>query len=319
MQKSYKKEEVKAQPQTLVDNRFIKAGVEVTWTPGSIEWKGKKISYEVWSQIVAFFKDTQEKFKSEAQIRLYCHRETMEWKAWAYPQTARGMKVDELEDHPQKEVDLLQFGDDWIQLGTVHHHCDMSAFQSGTDVNDEINQEGVHITCGFVNREEITTDIRYSLRKSFFKIKIEDFIETEVPTGLAERVQSKVKQLMIHNTEQVEYPEQWMKNMIEEKKIETELPLDFEYNTKFEAVYATIQKKHGSVDLTNKHVLSLLIAQKVNFKEFEEYIKAADAFYEELENNKLSFQKEINDDADAVSEADLEAYYERAGAFYAAD
>lgn len=33
-------------------------------------------------------------------------------------------------------------------VGTMHSHCDMSAFHSGTDTHDEAAQDGVHITIG---------------------------------------------------------------------------------------------------------------------------------------------------------------------------
>ncbi len=39
------------------------------------------------------------------------------------------------------------------QVGTIHSHCDFSAFHSGTDTNDEARFDGIHITIGHVNKK----------------------------------------------------------------------------------------------------------------------------------------------------------------------
>ena len=186
-----KEEEKKRELQILTENDFIKAEIEVKWTPEVLTWKVKKIPYKLWCEVVSFFKDTQEHFKSEAMVRLYIHSETHEWRAWAYPQEAKGLSVKELVDHEQRAIDLLQFGDDWMQLGSIHHHCSIGASQSGTDYADEVKQEGIHITCGNVDKDEITTHCRYSLKQAFFKVELEDFIETEAISGLTKNIQSK--------------------------------------------------------------------------------------------------------------------------------
>lgn len=45
---------------------------------------------------------------------------------------------------------------DFIRMGTIHSHADMSAFHSGTDVQDEENFDGLHITMGHLGAETPT-------------------------------------------------------------------------------------------------------------------------------------------------------------------
>jgi hypothetical protein len=41
-------------------------------------------------------------------------------------------------------------------VGTIHSHCDFSAFHSGTDTFDESTFDGIHITLGHVNRDQFS-------------------------------------------------------------------------------------------------------------------------------------------------------------------
>jgi hypothetical protein len=41
-------------------------------------------------------------------------------------------------------------------VGTIHSHCDFSAFHSGTDERDEATFDGLHLTFGNVNRENFS-------------------------------------------------------------------------------------------------------------------------------------------------------------------
>jgi hypothetical protein len=41
-------------------------------------------------------------------------------------------------------------------VGTIHSHCNFSAFHSGTDTHDEETFDGIHITLGHVDRKEFS-------------------------------------------------------------------------------------------------------------------------------------------------------------------
>jgi hypothetical protein len=125
------------------------------------KWTGKKMPQDLWWQICAFFEWTYETCKSESQVRLFVNSVTGEWAAWAFPQERNtGMTTKELPDHPQFAIDRQRFNDDWYYYGTVHHHCSMGAFQSGTDEENEKGQDGIHITVGKMGEVRYDVDIR---------------------------------------------------------------------------------------------------------------------------------------------------------------
>jgi hypothetical protein len=123
-------------------------------------WKGAKIPFDLWSQVVCFLRWTQEQFKEEALITLFYHPADRKWAAWAFPQEPNGMTIKSLPELQQYKDDRAQFGAGWIQAGSVHHHCTTGAFQSGTDTADEINRDGVHITLGHMDKPVLDTHVR---------------------------------------------------------------------------------------------------------------------------------------------------------------
>lgn len=111
-------------------------------------WKGAKIPFVLWTQVCGFLRWTQKQFKEEAMVTFFYHMERREWAAWAFPQMPNGMTVKLLPDEVVFKEDRAKFGKGWIQAGSIHHHCTSGAFASGTDKDDEINKDGIHITVG---------------------------------------------------------------------------------------------------------------------------------------------------------------------------
>jgi len=141
---------------------------KVIATQHRLTWNGGKLN-EVWPEVLAFFKWTYDTTKSESQVRLYVHRMTGGWRAWAYPQKAKlGMSAHEInesdgDDYEKTKQQREQFKDEdgWTYWGTVHHHCSAGAFQSSTDQSNEEKQEGIHITVGHMDKNHY--DIHFRL------------------------------------------------------------------------------------------------------------------------------------------------------------
>lgn len=185
--------------------------VETAW----MNWVGGLIPLELWNQVCAFFEWSQETFKSEAQVRLYYNRTTRKWAVWAYPQRPSGMTTKELDDHPDFEKQRTQFNSDWVTLGTVHHHCTMGAFQSGTDKSNETQQDGVHITVGNLTSPEYTLHGRVQLRgQEYGCLWTQWFSAPEVSTKLPYKLQSYLLDyyLKAPPAKDTPFPEQWKKN-----------------------------------------------------------------------------------------------------------
>jgi hypothetical protein len=109
-----------------------------------LRWYGPKIDLiSQWYPALKFMADHAE---HEVVLRLFMNRERDHILIFPLTQIyGTGMSV--------KEEITTQEREDWagaglIEAGTIHSHCNMSAFQSGVDKNDEANRDGLHVTIG---------------------------------------------------------------------------------------------------------------------------------------------------------------------------
>lgn len=156
--------------------------VVVNTEPG-YKWKGNKIPYQIWAQVVGFMRWSQQKFKAEAMVSFFYNTATGEWAVWPFPQEPMGMTVRYLENHPMYAEDRKQFGKDWIQFGSLHHHCTAAAFASGTDKDDEKDRDGIHITLGKLDENVLDVHCRQTFDGVVTTTKLLDWIE--IPDYLA--------------------------------------------------------------------------------------------------------------------------------------
>lgn len=186
-----------------------------------IRWKGSKIPHALWQQMLAFFIWTYDKTKpsaDESMVQLYYNEETRDWLAWAPPQRGWGMSVKTLDDHPNWKQSEAFVG--YQLLGTGHHHCSASAFQSGTDHADEKQANGLHFTVGHLDKQYLNLHARVVFNGNMQEVKLEDWVE------LADRYRSTAEQLPeliplmagysyeSRPPESVEVPQQWKDNFL---------------------------------------------------------------------------------------------------------
>lgn len=141
----------KTESNPLYDGVTEMHGIVLKTEEPRFRWKGSKIPFDTWATIAAFMRWSQETHKDEAMVTLFYNTETHEWGVWAFAQRGAGLSVNYIADHPTVAADRARFGRNWIQFGSVHHHCNISAFASGTDKSDEEKKEGVHFTIGKLN------------------------------------------------------------------------------------------------------------------------------------------------------------------------
>lgn len=201
----------------------------VTKTTGKINWNGPKIDPDIWRMVLAFFKWTYDEHKSESQVRLFVNGRTQQWGAWAFPQEARtGMSARELPDHPNNAEGLLMFAEPegWLYFGTVHHHCGMGAFQSGTDLANESCQDGLHITVGKMDEKKHDMHCRLYISGHRFEPDLGWFWDVEetlrgVPQGLRRFMSDTMAHRLAYDQmcepapEGTEFPQQWKDNVID--------------------------------------------------------------------------------------------------------
>ncbi len=152
---------------------------EIKNTTARAEYKGPLIPMTMWNEVCAFFEWTQKEYHSEAQVRLFLNPGEGQWAAWAFPQKGNtGMASVELPDtSPERTAQRAQFGEGWIPFGTVHHHCAAGAFQSSTDKENEVHQDGIHITLGKIGSKEYDMHARFYCARNGFEPDMSEFFD----------------------------------------------------------------------------------------------------------------------------------------------
>lgn len=202
---------------------------EIKNTKASMTWKGPKIPPEVWHQVLNFFQWTYDTTKSESQVRLFVSPVHNTWKAWAFPQEAKtGLSAREIDGElkNQQRASLNLQYPEWIPFGTVHHHCGLGAFQSGTDRDDEKDQDGLHITIGKMDSPVYDMHARF-YRKGMMWEKTLDmswFFDVGDPVTqcpeqfrvfLPENLLDKMARRLMTQKVVCEFPEVWKTNLID--------------------------------------------------------------------------------------------------------
>jgi len=101
-----------------------------------------KIPTKVFAKIIGFFKEVYAKYKSEAIVLLYFNKNKKSFKIHVPLQEVGSASLS------YKDITTVK---NHILIGTIHSHASMSAFHSGTDVDDEEKFDGIHMTVGKIN------------------------------------------------------------------------------------------------------------------------------------------------------------------------
>lgn len=142
--------------ETKVASAFIKVD-KIPWLESDIDTTIQlnlpKIPGGIIAQALMFFRRVFEIHQSESYVTLL-HSPTKGFQLWCPTQkVSRGSVNYDRTDQPAF-VDRKE--DEWQMIGTIHSHCDFSAFHSGTDTFDESTFDGIHITLGHVNRDNFS-------------------------------------------------------------------------------------------------------------------------------------------------------------------
>lgn len=130
-----------------------------------ISLKLPKIPGRIIGQALTFFRKVFERYKSEAYLQLYYSPVLNQYRLWCPKQEVSfaGVDYDRADQFEYTErtgqgekVKEVKQGMNWNMAGTIHSHCDFSAYHSGTDTGDEASFNGIHVTLGHVNRKEFS-------------------------------------------------------------------------------------------------------------------------------------------------------------------
>ncbi len=93
--------------------------------------------------------------------------------------------------------------DGFLCIGSIHSHCDFSAFHSGVDIQDESHFDGLHVTFGHTDKEKFS--ISASLVANNFRVIVD-------PTSVLEGLKTEDGYYTLLNREDVDL-NSWMKKV----------------------------------------------------------------------------------------------------------
>tara|TARA_R110000751_G_scaffold96275_2_gene187840 strand:+ start:4474 stop:5613 length:1140 start_codon:yes stop_codon:yes gene_type:complete len=181
------------------------------------KWQHGKINMEEWHKILSFFKWSYDETKSETQVRLLYNPDTKHWVAWAFPQEhGTGMTTKEIDNNQKDEQRARYVG--YTNMGTVHHHCSTSAFQSGVDEANERSQDGIHITVGHMDKNIYDIDARVCWADLKYNCSTSDwFGHPEAWDSIPEFsrfIDPALREFLSKPPESPDFPEEWKENLI---------------------------------------------------------------------------------------------------------
>ena len=130
----------------IVKQKFFPKHLPALGEEGFFWWKAPNIPADICAQVVDFFRRIYETHNTEAEVILLMNYETNEWSVYVPPQKTSHASV-------ESAFEPSDIPDKFLIVGTMHSHCNFSAFHSGTDVADAADMDGIHLTIGYVDRE----------------------------------------------------------------------------------------------------------------------------------------------------------------------
>lgn len=118
-----------------------------------------KIPGRIIGQALTFFREVFRLYESESYVTLLYSKKLGQYMLWCPKQKVSRASVNyDRTDLPSFEDrgNNVKENDNWQLVGTIHSHCDFSAFHSSTDTGDEASFDGIHITLGHVNRQQFS-------------------------------------------------------------------------------------------------------------------------------------------------------------------
>jgi hypothetical protein len=180
-------------------------------TPG-ISWKGAPLPANFFSQMLGFFRHVHKTWGSEAMVRLAYNTELRQWRMLCYPQTIKqGMEIKEIKDLTDEQRVIRDemiacLNEGFMENGSSHSHCDMLAFQSGTDLANELKNTGIHITLGNINSERPSVHGRVSFRGIMYAINWKEWFE-----GWPEDMDGRCDSFNLIPGDDLSFPQEWLK------------------------------------------------------------------------------------------------------------
>ena len=191
-----------------------------------------KIPENLTKQMYSFFSEVYDRFQSEAAIMIFYNKVTKEY-SLKVPQQVIS------QSHLECSYNISIPG--FLSIGTCHSHAGFGAFHSSTDIKDEKDFDGLHITFGNLDQENISISMEVVSNGSRFKCSAEDYLDGVEKVG------------KFYKIELSEFPEEWVVGV--EKKVYV-MPDNFGYLKDFAVgdapyFYPAASKRLSKLTVTN--------------------------------------------------------------------
>ena len=128
-----------------------------------------KIPAEIVARALMFFRKAYDQHRVEAVALIY------------YSETEKKYQIEApLQKNTYtlaKYQGLSLLAKGYKTVGSIHSHCDFSAFHSGFDRRDEDEFDGIHITLGHIDQPYFTIDSELTVNGNPFQLNPEDLVE----------------------------------------------------------------------------------------------------------------------------------------------
>ena len=160
-------------------------------------------------RVKQFFAQVVQKYHTEANVIIYYNKETKAFKLFPSEQSVSHGGV----QYKRKGIIHLAEMEGYLRVGTIHSHCDFGAFHSGTDIGDETDFDGIHITFGHNDKDEFTISASIVMNSCRHPIDPLEVIDGVVATENDVREHGHYKLVNItdeQKTQWLEGMDQWM-------------------------------------------------------------------------------------------------------------
>lgn len=106
-----------------------------------------KIPATSFAKVIDFFRKVYTAYRGESIVLLFYNEESKKYRIIPPHQKVSSASIDY-----NRGMSL----EGWMMIGTIHSHAGMSAFHSGVDDSDEETFDGLHITIGNVNDDNVS-------------------------------------------------------------------------------------------------------------------------------------------------------------------
>lgn len=185
-----------------------------------IKWTGNKISIPEIQIAMSFFVWQYATYKTESQLRLLRDNKGNFIFVPFYQFIEQGLQSNEIKNS-QENNNLTEYylKNGFHFFGSIHHHCSSGAFQSSTDFQDEISQNGFHFTIGNLDNNIFSLHGRFVFRGICYKINLLDIFHN-------------LDFLNSENIPENIFPFEWQERLKEKPKFETTFKNDYKSDYK---------------------------------------------------------------------------------------